>query len=382
VLGVGGIVLMKIGIVTDAFPPTIGGMQTFAADFVLALASHDGVTCVDILAFESLDGKQEPISHPNINLIRSDVESTLGRLKCGIEWGSGSEYDVVHSLTVYPGGLVTAVLGRLLGIERTFVTVHGTDALSVADDPVRGWIRNFILEHNKIICLSESTRTKITAAYSADLDGRVIQPGAPTLPDPASKVEFPDTDGQFTVLTVTRLVERKGIGDLIDSVDPLSNVSLWIVGNGPKRSEFERQCEQYGIEDRVAFVGTVSEAELVSYYDAVDLFCLPSRYVRSAGDVEGLGLVFLEAQQRGLPVLGTDSGGIPEAISDGETGYVVNEGSPAALRDGIHRIAASPERQSAFAKAAPAFIEQQFTWERCVKQHLNAYRGLEDATTA
>ncbi|OYR64427.1 glycosyltransferase family 4 protein [Halorubrum ezzemoulense] len=371
---------MKIGIVTDAFPPTVGGMETFAADFALALASNNRVTDVDILAFETLERQQEPFSHSGIDLTRSGAESTLGRLKRGIRWGIRSEYDVVHSLTLYPGGLITAVLNNLLSIQRTFVTVHGTDALSVAEDPIRGRIRKFILEHNGVICLSESTRSKVAAAYSTDLDDRVIPPGAPNLPDPASEIKLPDTDGQFTVLTVTRLVERKGIFDLIDAVNPLSNVSLWVVGDGPKRAELERQCERYGIENRVTFVGTVGEAELVSYYDAADLFCLPSRHVQSAGDVEGLGLVFLEAQKRGVPVVGTDSGGIPEAIDDGETGYVVEEKNPAALRDAIRRIAESPERQSAFGDTAPTFVECQFTWEQCVERHLDAYRGLEGAT--
>jgi phosphatidylinositol alpha-1,6-mannosyltransferase len=355
-------------------------METFAADFALALATHDAVTDVDALVFESLDGEEEKVSHPNVDLTRCDAEGTFSRLESGIRWGIGSEFDVVHSLTLYPSGLIATVLRQILTIERTFVTVHGTDALSVADDPIHGRIRKFTLQHNGVICLSESTRSKVATAYSTDLDDKVIPPGVPSLPDPAADVELPDTGGRFTVLTVTRLVERKGIGDLIDAVESLPDVSLWIVGDGPKRTDFQRRCDRYGITDRVTFVGTVGEAELVSYYDAADLFCLPSRHVKSAGDVEGLGLVFLEAQRRGLPVLGTDSGGIPEAISDGETGFVVEERNPEALRDGIRRIAESPERQSAFADAAPAFIERQFTWEQCVERHLNAYRGSSDTT--
>jgi phosphatidylinositol alpha-1,6-mannosyltransferase len=152
---------------------------------------------------------------------------------------------------------------------------------------------------------------------------------------------------------------------------------LWVIGDGPERTALEAQCVDLGIKDRVAFLGRIERPSLDTFYQNADLFCLPSRHLESKGDVEGLGLVFLEAQQRAVPVVGTDSGGIPEAVSDGGTGLIVEEGNSSALREAIRRIAESPETHEGFSEAGPAFVERKFSWSQCVQNHIDAYRGVE-----
>ena len=96
-----------------------------------------------------------------------------------------------------------------------------------------------------------------------------------------------------------------------------------LVGDGPYRSRLDRLVKPAGVADSVLFTGPVSWEDLPAYYDAGNIFAMPCRTRRAGLDVEGLGIVYLEASATGLPVIGGDSGGAPDAILDGETGYVV-----------------------------------------------------------
>jgi glycosyltransferase involved in cell wall biosynthesis len=91
--------------------------------------------------------------------------------------------------------------------------------------------------------------------------------------------------------------------------------------------------------------------------------------------MEGLRLVFLETQQLGLPIIGTDSGAVPEAIGDEVCGFVVEESSPGALRDAIEQLATSPDLYRDVSERAVEFVEERLSWERCVGGHVDAYRG-------
>src|SRR6202008_3628227 len=93
--------------------------------------------------------------------------------------------------------------------------------------------------------------------------------------------------------------------------------------DGPYRSRLEQLASEAGVAGSVIFTGPVSWDDLPAYYDAGTIFAMPCRTRRAGLDVEGLGIVYLEASATGLPVIGGDSGGAPEAILDGETGYVV-----------------------------------------------------------
>ena len=130
------------------------------------------------------------------------------------------------------------------------------------------------------------------------------------------------------MVCVSRMVRRKGQDTLIRAWprvlaaspdDPL----LLLVGDGPCRAGLGRLARQAGVAGSVLFTGAVPWQDLPAYYDAGNVFAMPCRTRRGGLDVEGLGIVYLEASATGLPVLGGDSGGAPDAIINGETGYVV-----------------------------------------------------------
>lgn len=362
---------MRVGILTDAFPPELGGIQIFADQFVTRLAQSESVDHVEVLAFT--EGSDE--KRPDVSIHRVGASQTPMKILTGLTWFRRQEVDVVHSLTLYPSGLIAALCNRLSDDVSTYATVHGLDAMSVVDHPILGSVHRFIFQElDEVLFNSDSTRNKTHSAYYMDFPSRRIYPGAPAFNDDGDNqsVNTNHTEDSFVVLTVARLVERKGIDDLVDAIADLNHVELWVVGDGPERSALERRVPD-DAEDRVTFFGEVDQSSLAQLYRSADAFCLPSVYLRSEGDIEGLGLVFLEAQQFGLPVIGTRSGGIPEAFDDGETGFLVDERSPDQIRERIATLRDDSELYRSFSERAQTFVQQEFSWESCIQNHLDAY---------
>ena len=115
--------------------------------------------------------------------------------------------------------------------------------------------------------------------------------------------------------------------------------------------------------DSVLFTGPVSWADLPAYYDAGNIFAMPCRTRRAGLDVEGLGIVYLEASATGLPVIGGDSGGAPDAILDGETGYVVPGRDIAALADRLIQLLADPAGAAAMGEKGQAWMDREWSWD-------------------
>jgi phosphatidylinositol alpha-1,6-mannosyltransferase len=138
---------------------------------------------------------------------------------------------------------------------------------------------------------------------------------------------------------------------------------LLLVGDGPYRANLAWQAERAGVSDSVLFTGPVPREELPAYYDAGDIFAMPCRTRRFGLDVEGLGIVYLEASAAGLPVIGGDSGGAPDAILAGETGFVVPGHDSGLLAAQLISLLSDPDRAAALGKRGTAWVEQEWRWE-------------------
>jgi phosphatidylinositol alpha-1,6-mannosyltransferase len=138
---------------------------------------------------------------------------------------------------------------------------------------------------------------------------------------------------------------------------------LLLVGDGPYRAELGRLARRTGVSASVVFTGPVPWADLPAYYDAGNIFAMPCRTRRGGLDVEGLGIVYLEASASGVPVVGGDSGGAPDAIMNGETGYVVPGRDVAAVADRIAGLLADPAGAAAMGEKGMAWIDREWRWE-------------------
>jgi phosphatidylinositol alpha-1,6-mannosyltransferase len=163
------------------------------------------------------------------------------------------------------------------------------------------------------------------------------------------------------------MVPRKGQDTLIRAWPKVraevGDATLLLVGDGPYRPDLERLAGQLDVAAAVRFTGPVPQADLPAYYDAGDVFAMPCRTRRGGLDVEGLGIVYLEASATGLPVIGGDSGGAPDAILDGETGYVVAGGDTHAVAARIAELLSDPARARAMGEQGLAWVNREWRWE-------------------
>ena len=170
------------------------------------------------------------------------------------------------------------------------------------------------------------------------------------------------------VCCVSRLVARKGQDMLIRALPRIAReipeVKLLIVGSGPYERTLHSLVRQQGVEGRVIFSGAVPYHELASYFRAGDVFAMPCRSRMGGLDIEALGAVFLQAAAVGRPVIAGASGGAPEAIVHGTTGFAVQPDSPRAIADAIIPLLADPGRASTMGGAGADWVHREWTWDR------------------
>jgi phosphatidylinositol alpha-1,6-mannosyltransferase len=272
-----------------------------------------------------------------------------------------------------PLGLLAPRL-REAGARRLVALTHGHEAGWAALPVARTMLRRIGDSVDTVTYLGDYTRVRLARALSPAAVARMtrLAPGVDI-------GEFhPGTGGAAVrerwglgtkpvVVCVSRMVPRKGQDTLIHAWTLVRAATpdavLLLVGDGPYRDRLERMAAELGVAGSVVFTGAPSRAELPAYYDAGDVFAMPCRTRRRGLDVEGLGMVFLEAAATGLPVVGGDSGNSSDAIREGETGYVVPGRAVADLADRLNRLLNDPVAAKAMGEKGMAWVDQEWRWE-------------------
>ncbi len=180
--------------------------------------------------------------------------------------------------------------------------------------------------------------------------------------------------------SVGRLVKRKGFAWFVDQVMPLlpSNVHYWLAGIGPRREAIEEAITRQGLEARVRLLGKVSEELLIKLYRGADLFIMPNRPVE--GDMEGFGVVMLEAGVSGLPTVAADLEGIGDVIREGENGHLVTSGDAAGFMEAILRYYRDSAALSALSARSASYTASHFAWPGVVDQYVEFLHTLTART--
>jgi phosphatidylinositol alpha-1,6-mannosyltransferase len=148
----------------------------------------------------------------------------------------------------------------------------------------------------------------------------------------------------------------------------IPDTTYLIVGDGPCRRDLEKQARELGVAERVVFAGQVCDAELPDYYALSDVFIMASREQAEDCTVEGFGIVYLEANACGKPVIGGRSGGVPDAVQDGETGLLVDPHSPEEVARALMNLLTDRTRAARMGKVGRARVVQEFSWSRMAEQ--------------
>jgi phosphatidylinositol alpha-1,6-mannosyltransferase len=181
------------------------------------------------------------------------------------------------------------------------------------------------------------------------------------------------------IVCVSRLVRRKGQDTLIRALPAIRKrvpgTALLLVGDGPDRGYLEQLARDVRAPEDVVFAGGVPGADLPSWYGAGDVFAMPCRTRRRGLDVEGLGMVYLEASACGLPVLAGDSGGAPDAVRDGVTGRVIDGESPGAASHVLATMLMDRQLASRLGNAGRAWALSEWGWDLQAERLLDLLTG-------
>jgi glycosyltransferase involved in cell wall biosynthesis len=222
-----------------------------------------------------------------------------------------------------------------------------------------------------VIALSDALAE--TAKQTApELDIGVIPNGIDT--DQFSPPERRDPKRTTRLITVARLLERKGIHTVLEAIakPTVLPVQLQIVGTGPYEAELREMVDQLGLDAQVRFLGYVPNEELPSYYRRSDIFVLPSA-------TESFGLVFAEAMSCGLPIAASNVGGIPETVRDGIDGLLCPPDDPAALRQNIVQLMSSAEAREDISNSQRQRILEHYPWQHIAARYADVYRSALDS---
>ena len=361
---------IKTLLVTNDFPPTVGGIQSYLRDFAAELANRLGPD--------------------NLVVFASTQDADAAR-----EWDASAPYTVVrwprrvmlptpatsremqrlirdHGIgTVWFGAAAPLALmgaaAKRAGAAYVIATTHGHEVgwgmLPVARQVLTAIGRSA----DTVTYISEYTRQRLSAlgtrprfvALPSGVDTEFFRPA--TASQRAAAREFLGVGGAPLVVCSSRLVARKGQDVLIRGWPEVrrqaKGARLVIVGSGP----YERKLKAM-VGEGVVFTGAVPGERLRDIVAAADVFAMPARTRLGGLDVEGLGIVYLEAQACGVPVVAGDSGGAPETVT-AETGVVVDGRDTDAVAKAIAQLLLDDQRRTLMGRAGRAHVTEHFSWD-------------------
>jgi phosphatidyl-myo-inositol dimannoside synthase len=369
-------VQLRLLIITFDPPQNIGGVEGRVKGYVQELTAKGNL--VEIEAFApGYRFTVEGFNGSRLHKCPSSSRRLIQSFRYTVRLITGRSIDSVFLLsggiTVF--GNATLLFCRLFG-KRTAILLYGKDVLQARKRRL-GRALAFVAEllTNRIATNSRYTASLVPSYFGSKVS--LLYPGVDGRRAGGDEIRTSPKDGQ-RILFVGRLVKRKGADDLIRAftliASDLPGAQLEIVGDGPERIELEGMVDSLKLGDRVIFFGTLTDDALFERYLGCDAFVMTPRTMKD--DVEGFGTVFLEAGLAGKPSVGTFSGGVQEAIVDGETGFLVQEGDVPGLASCIRRILSDPSLGARLGSQARARVLSEFTWAKSADR-LEGILGLD-----
>lgn len=276
-----------------------------------------------------------------------------------------------------PLGLLSASMKRA-GVKRSVALTHGHEVWWAKVFPFNFLLRRIGSTVDVLTYLGEFTQSAISKALTNNAQRAMVKiaPGIDTdhfVPTDASVLRRSlGLENKKVIVSVGRLVHRKGQDYLIQSMPlilhQVPNAHLLLVGQGPYLEHLQKLVKEHGLESSVTFIGRVDYKELPQYLCVGDIFAMPSRSRLMGLEVEGLGIVYLEASSCGLPVLAGNSGGAPDAVKQSETGLVVNGTDEKQIASAAIELLNNSESSKKMGLAGRQWIVNNWRWETWSKE--------------
>ena len=368
-------VYKKILLVTNDFGPRAGGIETFVIGLLERIKGHE------VTVFTSQQGDtsvydQQWIDKFGVRVIRDQSKILLPSwrvTRAAKKIVAAKNIDVVVFGAAAPLALMSPSL-RKSGVKKIIALTHGHEVWWAKIFPFNFAIKRIGKSVDHLTYLGEFTRQAISKPLTRKSATEMVKiaPGIDTAhfipqPDAMQKREELGLQDKKIIISVGRLVHRKGQDNLIQAMPAvlkkIPNAHLLLVGEGPYRKHLEKLVMKSSLEQNVTFAGRIMYDRLPSYLSAADLFAMPSRSRFFGLEVEGLGIVYLEASACGIPVVAGNSGGAPDAVLEGVTGLCVDGTNIEQITAAIVEICSDAERASHMGAAGRNWIVNQWRWD-------------------
>lgn len=377
---------MRILLVTWNYPPKVGGMEMMLYQLVQHLTPYADVHVIGPYAGSSGEGADNVIRSKRDGLIRF----VLHGLFSGVRLLRETSYDVIlaGSALVVPTAYILGLLFKLPVVAN----VYGLDL--IYPHPAYQWmVRIFLPRCHHVVAISRaSMESAVERGVSRDRVF-IIHPGVEfsefaVAPELDAVRQAYGLDGRLVLLSVGRLARRKGTLEFVryslpSIVRKHPSVIFFIVGGNPVlslthkedlRTLIQAEVSKLGLDENVQLLGWVDRQELIHLYHASDIFVLPAIAVK--GDVEGFGIVLIEASAAGKPVVSTRLGGIPDAVEDGKSGVLVEAGAWDELASVIADLLSDEELRQNMGYFGRERAKTQFDWSVIAQQYAELLASL------
>jgi phosphatidylinositol alpha-1,6-mannosyltransferase len=358
-------------VVTNDFPPRTGGIQSFVAGLVERLPPDQVVVYAPAwtgAAAHDAAADYPVVRHPGSLMLPVPTVARRAR-----ELVRQHRCDSVLFGAAAPLALLAPSL-REVGVRRAVAITHGHEAGWALLPGGRAGLRRIGAGLDSLTYLGDYTRRLIGDALRPRDRAKLVRlhPGVDAerfRPDAGGAARRAEAGlaGRPVIVCVSRLVRRKGQDTLVRALPAIqkrvAGTALLLVGDGPDRSYLHELARRVRVVEDVVFAGAVAETDLPGWYGAGDVFAMPCRTRRRGLDVEGLGMVYLEASACGLPVLAGDSGGAPDAVLDGTTGRVIDGESTGAASHVLAMMLTNRQMARRLGDAGRAWTLSEWGWD-------------------
>ena len=364
----------KILCITNDFGPRAGGIETFVLGLIERLPASR------VIVYTSAQDNTEPYDRKwledfGVEVVRDKAKILLptpGVAYCVNALVRERNVSTVFFGAAAPLGLLSKGLRRA-GVKHIVALTHGHEVWWSKVWPFTLAMKIISRQVNHLTYLGEFTRSAIAQSISKSAGQSMVKiaPGIDT--DHFSPQDATHLRSELglvhkkVIVSVGRLVHRKGQDVLIEAmptiIEQVPEAHLLMIGEGPYRSYLETRVKSLGIQESVTFIGRIQYADLPEYICVGDIFVMPSRSRLAGLEVEGLGIVYLEASACGLPVIAGNSGGAPDAVLHGETGLVVDGTRKADVAAATVELLLDSKRSKAMGARGREWIIQEWRWE-------------------
>jgi len=364
----------KILCITNDFGPRAGGIETFVIGLIERLPRSR------VIVYTSAQDNSEHydrrwLEEYGVEVVRDKAKILLptpGVAYCVKAIVREREISTVFFGAAAPLALLSRTL-RKTGVTHIVALTHGHEVWWSKVWPFTLAMKSISRHVDHLTYLGEFTKSAISRSITRKAAAHMVKiaPGIDTdhfSPQDASQLRSElGLSEKKVIVSVGRLVHRKGQDVLIEAmpaiIKEVPEAHILMIGEGPYRGYLENRIKALGLQERITFIGRIQYADLPKHICAGDLFVMPSRSRLAGLEVEGLGIVYLEASACGLPVIAGDSGGAPDAVLEGETGLVVDGTSKADVAAAVIELLQDAGRSKAMGIRGREWIIQEWRWD-------------------